>query len=82
MSFARRLRELRQSKGLSREQLADAADLAKATIRDYEQGKREPLLTSAVKLAAALGTDCRAFADCVAGDGKPAAKKTTKRKGK
>jgi hypothetical protein len=32
-----------------------------SVIHDYEQGKREPSLRSAAKLAQALGTDCRAF---------------------
>jgi hypothetical protein len=33
-------------------------------IHDYEQEKRESSLRSAFKLAAALGVDVNAFADC------------------
>jgi transcriptional regulator with XRE-family HTH domain len=78
MTFAERLKELRSKAGLSREQLAEGSGLARGTVRDYEQGKRKPTLESAVKLASALGTDCRAFADCV--EGKPVPKKTTRKK--
>ena len=67
MTFAERLRSLREQKGLTQQQLADAAGIPIGTLRDYEQGKRrhDPSLAVVVKIAAALGTDCRAFADCV-----------------
>ena len=65
MTFAEKLRELREAAGISREELALTSGLKRGTIRDYEQGKREPSLRSAVKLAGALGADCRVFAECV-----------------
>jgi len=61
MSFANRLRELRDQVGMSRQQLADASGIGRTTIRDYEQGKRQPLLESAFKLAAGLGVKVTAF---------------------
>ena len=42
MIFSERLRELRQNKGLSQSQLADALDISKSAISMYELGKREP----------------------------------------
>ena len=42
MLFSERLRELRQNKGLSQSQLADALNISKSAISMYELGKREP----------------------------------------
>jgi len=58
-----RLKELRKAARLTQQSLAQASGLAIGTIRDYEQGRREPTLDSAFKLAKALGVDCRAFAE-------------------
>lgn len=69
MTFAEKLKELREKAGLSREQLSQTCGLARGTLRDYEQGLRMPTLESAVKLATALGTDCRAFAECMTDSG-------------
>jgi transcriptional regulator with XRE-family HTH domain len=55
MVFGTTLKELRQQKGLTQTALADASGVPLGTIRDYEQDKREPLLSNARKLAAALG---------------------------
>lgn len=60
-TFADTLKQLRTKAGLSQEGLARAADLSIGAIRDYEQGKKEPSLRSAFKLARALGVDCTAF---------------------
>jgi transcriptional regulator with XRE-family HTH domain len=89
-TFAEVLRQLRSKAGLTQDQLAEKCGLGLGTIRDYEQGKREPLLATAVKLAAALGTDCRAFAECVGTEqtaepaprGRPVKEKPAKRKGR
>jgi DNA-binding XRE family transcriptional regulator len=71
-TFAERLRELRQKAGLTQQQLADATELTLGAITNYEQGRRtEPSLQIAQRLAEALGKDCRAFADCVAGESAP-----------
>jgi transcriptional regulator with XRE-family HTH domain len=82
-SFAERLKGLRAKAGLSQSGLATASGLSVGVIHDYEQGRREPTLRSAIQLAAALGVDCTAFAD-VGGDAKKAAKpsKLAARQGK
>lgn len=49
------LQELRQAKGLSQSQLAKAAGLPTSTLKNWEQGRREPLLSAAYQLAQALG---------------------------
>jgi transcriptional regulator with XRE-family HTH domain len=63
VSFANRLRELREQKGMSREELAQVCGLGRGTVRDYEQGHREPTLRSAFKLAEALGVSVEEFKD-------------------
>lgn len=40
--FSDRLRQLRESKGLTQQQLADKLDVSKSTIANYECGFREP----------------------------------------
>lgn len=60
-TFGARLRELRESAGLTQAQLAETAGLSKAGIADLEQGRREPSWATAIALAVALGVDCRAF---------------------
>jgi transcriptional regulator with XRE-family HTH domain len=82
MTFANRLRELREKAGLTQMQLADASGLPLGSIRNYEQGQREPYWQVVFKLADALGVDCSAFKDCIdAGQAEtPPAKR--KRKGK
>src|SRR5713101_5647875 len=59
--FAGRLRELRQQKTLSREQLAKAAGMTVGGIRDLEQGVRKPSLPSLIALCEALGESCDAL---------------------
>jgi transcriptional regulator with XRE-family HTH domain len=49
-----RLKELRERKGLSQPQLAAAAELPLTTLRNWEQGRREPLASAIVRLAMAL----------------------------
>jgi transcriptional regulator with XRE-family HTH domain len=74
MSFATRLRELREEKGLSREDLSQLCGLGRGTVRDYEQGRREPTLGSAFRLADALGVSVEEFRNGVEDGGadKPA----------
>lgn len=54
-SFAVRLRELRESEGLSVQQLAQRAGLSRDFVHRLERGEREPSLDAAKRLAAALG---------------------------
>ena len=63
MAFGDILKELRQQKGMTQAGLAEAAGMPLGTIRDYEQGKRDPLLSNAQKLAAALGISMDRFSD-------------------
>ena len=44
----------REAAGLSQEELARVSDVSRVSIARYESGKREPTLTIAAKLAAAL----------------------------
>ena len=62
MTFAAKLREIRAAAELTQERLAAESGLGLGTIRDYEQGKREPLLSTAFKLSRALGVSVEAFA--------------------
>lgn len=59
--FGERLKAIRQAAGLSQPQLAAESGVPVGTIRDYEQGRRDPLLDSAVKLARALKQPVEAF---------------------
>lgn len=89
MTFAERLKEVRERVGQTQTQLAEGSGLSLGTIRNYEQDKREPHWTAVIKISRALGVDCNVFADCVpATDGaveleqKEVKKPTRKRKGK
>ena len=62
MTFGERLRQEREAKGLTREALAAASGVPFGTIHGYEIGRRWPSFTNVVKLAAALGLTCEAFA--------------------
>jgi transcriptional regulator with XRE-family HTH domain len=62
MSFGQKLKELRIQAGMTQSQLAEVSDVPLGTIRDYEQGKRDPLLSKAQKLARALEQSLDAFA--------------------
>jgi transcriptional regulator with XRE-family HTH domain len=54
-NMGERLQRLRQEKGLSQSQLADAAGIPIGSLRNWERGRREPLLGTAARLADALG---------------------------
>ncbi len=76
-NFSGRLKELREGKGLTQQELADQAQLAKATIADLEQERYAPTWPTAVALAGALGVDLREFLEAPkprpqAGRGRPA----------
>jgi transcriptional regulator with XRE-family HTH domain len=64
MTFAEKLRELRDSKGISEVKLAELSGLPYGTVHTYVMGRRKPSFTAVLKLAKALGTDCTAFAEC------------------
>jgi transcriptional regulator with XRE-family HTH domain len=50
-----RLSDIRRAKGFSQTQLAEAAGVPVGTLRNWERGRRQPLLEAAARLAAALG---------------------------
>lgn len=54
VNFGERLKELRQSAGLTQKQLADKIWVTKATISYYEQSERNPSPEILVKLATAF----------------------------
>ena len=64
MTFAEKLRMLRDQVGMSEATLAREAEIPFGTIRSYAMGVRKPSFTAVVRIAEALGTDCRAFAEC------------------
>ena len=76
MKFSEHLRKLRDAAGLTQEGLAVKAGMSVGNVRNYEQGIRLPTFPAVVKLAAALGATCEAFAACsdVADDEQPAEK--------
>jgi transcriptional regulator with XRE-family HTH domain len=59
--FAGRLRELRESAGLTQEQLAERAGMAWRTITHLEGGDRKPTWETVLALCQALGVDCGEF---------------------
>jgi len=54
-AMARRFRRARASSGLTADQAADAAGCAKSSISRYENGKAEPGVHTAARLAKAYG---------------------------
>jgi len=71
MTFAERLRELREKAGLTQEGLARKCGLSVGAVRNYEQGIREPYWHLVFKLADVLGVSCEVFKDCVPEDEPP-----------
>ena len=53
--FGQRLAEVREAAGLTQAGLALKGGIPLGTIRELEQGRREPLFSNMQKLAAALG---------------------------
>lgn len=54
IAFGKVLRQLRQDKGLSQEQLGFEAELRRTYISILELGQQQPSLTTIIKLATAL----------------------------
>ena len=53
--FARRLRRLRERRGISRKVLSELCGMSRNTIERYERGERVPNLADAVVLADFFG---------------------------
>jgi transcriptional regulator with XRE-family HTH domain len=64
VTFAEKLRELRVACGLSEAKLAKLSGVAFGSLHTYVLGSRKPSFAAVVKIAAALGVTCQAFADC------------------
>lgn len=54
-TFGQRIKRLRESAGLTQADLAEAAGVPLGTLRNWEQGTREPKAKILVRLARALG---------------------------
>jgi transcriptional regulator with XRE-family HTH domain len=67
----RRIRELREKAGRSREQLAAAVGVSVRAVVQWELGEREPGWFNILALGEALGVDCRAFAEAPSGPAEP-----------
>src|SRR5947209_11904322 len=59
--FGGRVRELREGRGWTREELAKAAGVSVRAIVQWERSEREPSWSNVLALAAALGVECTAF---------------------
>lgn len=87
-SFAETLKVLRESRGMTQQQLASSSGMNVFGVAKLEQGVTKPYWETVMKLAKALGVDCTAFADCSdltieePEEKKPAAKKPSIKKGK
>jgi transcriptional regulator with XRE-family HTH domain len=64
MTFAERLKELREAAGLSQRTLGEQSGIPSGTIRNYEQGIRQPNWIALLRIARALGVTAETFADC------------------
>jgi len=58
---AKRIRQIREGKGLSQEGLAGIAELHRTYVSSVERGERNISVDSLERLADALGVDVRAF---------------------
>jgi transcriptional regulator with XRE-family HTH domain len=76
-----RLQQLRRKAGLSQSQLARAADVPIGSLRNWEHGRRTPLLDAAARLAQALSVSLDELAGTEQSEPSPA-KKERKRKEK
>ena len=61
MTFAQKLRQLREEKAFSQEGLARAANVSTATIVRLERKEMDPSWSTVQALSRALGVDCRSF---------------------
>ena len=68
MKFADKLREIRESKGVSRQDLADRLERSLQTIILWERGDRVPTFGTMLQLCKALGVRCTVFEGCDFGE--------------
>ena len=58
LRFAKSLCKILMETGVSQKQLAGQVGMTEASISEYCTGKKDPKLTTIVRMAAALGVDC------------------------
>lgn len=58
-NFARNLKIIRNSQGISQEKLADLCDLHRTYVSSVERGERNITVDNMERLAVALGVDIR-----------------------
>ncbi len=63
--FGMRLQSLRHKAGLSQSGLAKAAGVSLGSLRNWEHGRREPLLSAVISLSKALGVSLDVLAGLV-----------------
>ncbi|HKC63081.1 MAG TPA: helix-turn-helix transcriptional regulator [Pyrinomonadaceae bacterium] len=61
IAFGKRLRELREAKGMSQELLAHEAELDRTYVSSVERGQRNISLENIERLAIALGVKIKDF---------------------
>lgn len=53
------IRELREEKGLSQQELADNCEIAKSTVQRIEKGQMNPTITKLKRICESLGIDIK-----------------------
>lgn len=61
--FGNRLQSLRESRSMTREDLADAAGITRQSLHNYETGARRPTWDAVQAIASALGVPTDTFRD-------------------
>ena len=64
MTFAEKLRDLREAKGWSQKELAEKSGQPQQSIANWERGIRSPLFGAVQSLCVALGVPCTVFDGC------------------
>jgi transcriptional regulator with XRE-family HTH domain len=68
MKFADKLREIRESKDISRQEMADSLKVSLYTVINWEQGSRIPTFPTVQGICKALSVRCTVFDGCDFGD--------------
>jgi transcriptional regulator with XRE-family HTH domain len=64
MTFAKKLRELREKHGWSQKKLADESGVSQVAIAHWESGDRIPGFNHVQAICLALNVDCNEFKEC------------------
>jgi transcriptional regulator with XRE-family HTH domain len=68
MTFADKLRSLRETKGMSRQDFAKKMEVALQTVINWERGDRIPTFPTIQVICKALAVRCTVFDGCDFGD--------------